>query len=281
MKLRLVPPRQGVQWVLQGFRVFFRQPLAFAGLFVVFMFTVALLSMLPWIGPLLLLALLPLATLGFMIATRAALAGRFSSVSALLEPLRGERTHVRALVQLGIAYMVASVVIMWLSDVIDGGALDTLMATLTNEKSTPEEIGEQLADGRLQAGLLARVGLATLLSVPFWHAPALVHWDGQRCAQSLFSSTIAVWRNRGAFALFGAVWGAVIMGFALLANIVLGLLGLNSLLTVAAMPASLIFSTVFYASLYFTFVDCFELPGSAEAKPHEAALPIDPPASSS
>ena len=35
------------------------------------------------------------------------------------------------------------------------------------------------------------------------------------------------------------------------------MLGQLRLIGVLAMPASLLFSTVFYASLYFTFADCF------------------------
>ena len=38
MRLQTVPARQGIVWVRQGFRAFFRQPLAFAGLFATFLF---------------------------------------------------------------------------------------------------------------------------------------------------------------------------------------------------------------------------------------------------
>jgi len=116
-----------------------------------------------------------------------------------------------------------------------------------------------------------RFGLAGLLSVPFWHAPALVHWGRHGVGKALFSSTVAVWRNRGAFAVYSLVWFAVIMLFALLANLVFGLLGQTQLVALAAMPASLIFSTVFYASLYFTFTDCFA-PDAADAESGSTAV---------
>jgi len=38
MKLKLVPPRQGAVWVRQGLAIFFRRPLAFCVLFLVYMF---------------------------------------------------------------------------------------------------------------------------------------------------------------------------------------------------------------------------------------------------
>jgi hypothetical protein len=90
-----------------------------------------------------------------------------------------------------------------------------------------------------------------------------VHWDGQSVAQSLFSSTVGCWRNKGAFAVFGLTWVAVILAFGVLLNTVFALL-LDSpqLVPMAALPAGLLFSTVFYASLYFTFADCFGEPAA-------------------
>jgi hypothetical protein len=276
MKLRIVPAQQGALWVRQGFRVFAKQPLAFSGLFAAFLFAVFLLSLIPLIGSLLLLALLPLATLGFMLGTQKALAGGVPLPRSFVEPLRGGRSSAAALLQLGLIYAACTFAIIWLSDAVDGGALDKLMEALASGKATPETIGQQIADPALEMGLLLRFGLAALLSVPFWHAPALVHWDRQGVAQSLFSSTVACWRNKGAFAVFGVCWATVILLFALVANVLAAALAQPQLLALAAMPASLLFSTVFYASLFFTFADCFELPGDprpALSPPHAADEP--------
>ncbi len=259
MKLRLVPAARGIQWVRQGFAVFFKQPLGFAGLFASFMFVLFLALLLPLVGSLLLLAVLPLASLGFMIGTRMALEGRFPLPRVFIEPLRQGRPARLAMLQLGILYALATALIMWLSDSVDGGALDRAMQVMSNSKTTPEAMQEALSDSRLQLGLLVRFGLAGLLSVPFWHAPALVHWGGHRPAKALFFSLVACWRNRGAFALYALTWTAAILLFALLANLLFALLGQMQLMALMAMPASLIFSTVFYASLYFTFADCFEV----------------------
>ena len=257
MKLLLAPARQGALWVRQGFGVFFKQPMAFAGLFAVFLFVVLALSLLPLIGPLLLLTLLPLGSLGFMIATQTALEGRFPLPRAFIAPLRSGRPQVLAIFKLGLIYAAATFLIMWLSDIVDGGALDALMEALPTSDTTPEVVASRLADPRLEAGMLLRLGLAGLLSVPFWHAPALVHWGGISWGKALFFSSVACWRNKAAFAVYSLTWAAVLLVFALLANLVFALFGQMQLLALAAMPASLIFSTVFYASLYFTFTGCF------------------------
>ena len=59
MKLHIVPARQGILWVKLGMRTFFRQPLALTGLFFIFMAAMSVISMVPVIGNVLALALLP------------------------------------------------------------------------------------------------------------------------------------------------------------------------------------------------------------------------------
>jgi hypothetical protein len=93
--------------------------------------------------------------------------------------------------------------------------------------------------------------------VPFWHAPALVHWGAQGVGQALFSSTLAVWRSRGAFLVYMIVWFLLVMGVGVLSALLFGLLGMRELGSLVAMPAGLFFSTLFYVSLIFTFNDSF------------------------
>lgn len=257
MKLQTVPPRQGALWVRRGFAVFFQRPIAFAGLFAAFLFGVFALLLVPILGAMVLLALLPAVSLGFMIATRQVLDGSPASPRAFLLPLRSGRPRQVALLQLGAVYAAATFLIMWLADAVDGGALEALMEALPAGGTAPDVVAQKLADPRLGAGLTVRLGLAALLSIPFWHAPALVYWGAQTSGKALFFSTVACWRNKGAFVVYSLTWMAVILLFAVLANLVFALIGAVQFVAVASMPASLLFSTVFYASLYFTFAACF------------------------
>ena len=273
MRLQYVPAATDATWVRQGFRAFTQQPLAFSGMFAAFLFVIFLLTLLPLIGSLLLLALLPLGSLGFMIATRDAQQGKLPLPRAFVEPLRQGPAKLRAMAVLGLVYAAASVLIITLAEWADGGALDQLMQVLADGKATPADVSEQLADPRLELGLLLRFGLAGLLSIPFWHAPALVHWGTQGVAQALFSSSVAVWRNKGAFLVFGLAWGALVLVFGAFANIVAALLGQPQLVALLAMPASLILSTVFYTSLYFSFADCFAEREATPALPPTESSP--------
>ena len=269
MKLRQVPAVHGARWVRHGFAAFFRRPLAFAVLFTAFLVFGLFATRLAWVGPLLLLAALPLVSLGFMLATARVLQGRFPTLAVFAEPLRQSRPATLALLRLGLLYAAATAAVMLLSDWVDGGKFEALQVALGDGRAGAAgraQVGALLADGQLQLGMLLRLGLASLLSLPFWHAPALVHWGRQGVGQALFSSTVACWRNKGAFAVYGCTWGAVIFGFGIAANVLAALLQKPQVMAMAAIPAGLLFSTVFYASLYATFADCF-IPSDAAAPP--------------
>jgi len=257
MKLQLVPARQGALWVRRGFGVFFRRPLAFAALFTGFLFFGLVALLVPLIGPLLLLASLPLVTLGFMLATQRTLQGELPGPAVFIAPMRASRAERFALLKMGLAYAACSVAIIWLSDTVDGGKFEALQAAMTGGKEDSTAIAALLADPQLQIGLLLRFGLASLLSLPFWHAPALVHWGGQGVAKALFFSTVACWRNMAAFAVYALAWAGVILLFGVVANVLAAVLQQAQLIALAAVPTGLLLSTVFYASLYFTFTDCF------------------------
>jgi hypothetical protein len=73
----------------------------------------------------------------------------------------------------------------------------------------------------------------------------------------LFSSTLACWRNRYAFLIYGLAWSVTIVLFGILAGGLFALLGMPQLVALAAVPAGLLFSTTFYVSLLFTYQGCF------------------------
>jgi hypothetical protein len=271
MSLRILNTgaRDGATWVSRSFALFLKKPLAFTALFAVFLFVAMLLLVLPYLGPVLLLMALPLLGLGFMVATRSALGGGPVSVGQLIEPLRGGDTTANErraqLLKLCGLYAAGTALVMLASDAVDGGAFEKLQVLLasTRDAAQQKQLDELLADDGLLQGLLLRVGGTALLSIPFWHAPPLVFWQGQGIAQSLFSSTVACWRNRGAFLVYGLAWFVTVLSFAVIAGGLFAVLGAPQLATVAAVPAGLMFSTAFYISLLFTYEGCF---GSAEVE---------------
>jgi len=256
-------PRDGVAWVGQAFVLFLKRPLAFSALFALFLFAALVLLVLPYIGAVLLLMALPLLGLGFMIATRSAQAGGPVHAGQMLEALQGGSdagfARRKQLLLLCGLYALLTALVMLASDALDGGAFERLQVLLATARSeaVQKEIDALLADTGLRQGLLLRIGATALLSIPFWHAPALIWWQGQSVGQSLFSSTLACWRNRSAFLLYVLAWSMTIVLFGIIAGGLFALLGMPELVAFAAVPAGLLFSTAFYVSLLFTYQGCF------------------------
>lgn len=266
--LRSVPAAQGSRWVRDGFRLFGKHPLPFSLLFVVFLAAAALSSAVPLLGGVVMLAAVPLLSLGFMVASESALQGGPIHPGQFISPLRGDPARRRSLLVLCGIYAAATLLILVLSHSVDDGAFEALQRLLA-EGGKPEEVEKLLTEPGLQTGLMLRFGLIALLSVPFWHAPALVHWGAQGPAQALFSSTLALWRNKGALTVYLLTWFALFTVFGVVTTVLLGLLGMSGMLAVVAMPAALIFSTVFYVSLLFSFNDSF---GGSQAEPLAAVI---------
>lgn len=257
LSLKPVSPTQGVQWVRQGVRLFLRYPLGFSALFAGYLILMVVVAMVPVLGGLVTLASLPLLSLGFMVAGEEALAGRRVHLGHCVTPLRRDATRRKSQGVLCLAYGVASVVVMLTADGIDGGSFEKLQRLLASSGKNAE-IDALLAQPEFAWGMWARIIGAVLVAIPFWHASALVHWGGQRPAQALFSSTLAVWRAKGAFFVYFLTWAALAAAFGLLVALVLSVLGQSHMAAAVALPGALTLSTLFYVSLIFIFQDSFD-----------------------
>jgi hypothetical protein len=258
MKLLNVPASRGVLWVRNGFRIFFSKPLGFAALFATFMLSAMVMLLVPGIGGLLLLIALPLISQGFMIGTRQALAGSMPMPESFVLPLRVSRSRTIDLLKIGLIYAACSFVIMWLSSVVDGGRFETLLDAMSEQSPDAARISFLLQDPMLLGGLLLRMVLASLLSVPFWHAPALVHWHGLSPVKSLFFSLVACTRNLGALILYGVTWIAFFIAVGTLIALVASLSGSEELVAALLFPCALVMASMFFTSIYFTFADSFD-----------------------
>jgi hypothetical protein len=275
VKLQQVAPGRGTVWVRKGFQVFGRQPLGFASLFAAGLFVSLVLGVIPLLGSIAALALAPALSLVFMIASRRVAAGQTAMPGAIAELVQSGRSRLVALVKLGVAYVAATFLLFWLAGVLDGGALASFFATFRDAKLTPESAAARVAEPGVQFGLLLRLFFLGVLSIAFWHAPALVFWGDPGWAKSLFFSTIALWRNKGAFTIYSLVWLALFMVLLAVVSIGAGLFGPEPFALVAA-PLMLLFMTLFYASLWFTFADCFTPSDPAAALPRDDVDPPDP-----
>jgi hypothetical protein len=254
MKLRVVPASTGVQWLKLGIQTFFKQPLALCGLFFMFLALVSVIGMIPYVGGLLALVLVPGATAGLMAAAREASEGRFPMPSILLSVFRSSPTALRNMLVLGLIYAISFLGVLGLSALIDGGQLAQVFLLgnkLTEEMRTSSEV--QLAN-------LVTMALSLPLSLMFWHAPSLVHWHGVSPVKSLFFSLVACLRNFWALVVFGLAWCGVLVGVIVIFATLASILGNVQAVAVTLYPAAMLLVATFFVSVYFTFRDSFEAP---------------------
>ena len=259
MKLKIVPARMGIQWVKLGILTFFKQPLALAGLFFMFMAVMSVLSIVPLLGSALALALLPGTTLGLMAATQEATKGKFPMPSILISAFRAGQKQLRAMLVLGAIYAVGFLLVMGVSALIDGGALARMY--LVGGSITRD----MLMAPEFQTAMLVTMALYLPLSLLFWHAPALVHWHGVAPVKSLFFSGVACLRNFWAFTVFGVAWMAVFMVAGLVLTSLAGAIGGPTAAATIMFPAAMLMAAMFFTSIYFTYRDSFE-PGQEGEK---------------
>lgn len=295
IQLQEVPPGRGLVWLRQGLRVFAHRPLAFSLLLMSALVSMVLIAVVPVFGPILSQAAQPLVWLGFMVATQLALRGQVPMPDVFVRPLRVDRPRTLALLKLCALYVVAMQLVWVAANGASSGQLAAAMSPMpaaapaasgasgpdagpgsaqAPEPSADEAMAEARAraeklssDPAVHRGLLTFAVLVGLLSVPYWHAMALVHWGGHTMAKALFFSVVGMWRARWAFLLYG-VGSAVGLSVAgMVCGAVLLLIGKPQWATPFFMSLSLIFVTVMLASVFFTFVDTFVSTATPPAKP--------------
>ncbi len=261
VKLRVVPAMQGALWVRQGLRMFFLQPVSFAGLFGTMIFLFLVLMSIPIAGAFALVVGIPSTWLGFMRATQITLSGQSFGITTLFDTWINHPARRKTQIQLGLIYLSATFVLLLL------GTLAAADASVWRDivEGTDAARGLALQNPALLKEMLVRMVLSVPLSLLFWHAPALVQWAGQPIGKALFFSLMACWHNRWAFAVFGLMWFGVVSLALTFALAVTALLQAPQALPLALLPIAVIFGASFYASLYFSVVDCFEqTPASTE-----------------
>jgi len=251
MKLNIVPARTGLVWVRLGIQTFWRQPLAMSGLFFMFMAMISVVTVVPRIGVVLMLVLLPAATLGLMVGTEQANQGKFPMPSVLISGFRTGAQRRRAMLVLGALYASGFLGLLGLSALMDGGQFASFY--LIGGEVTQELVMQD----SFQAAMWLAMALHTLLSLLFWHAPALVYWHGVPPVKSLFFSAMAGYKNFGAFAVFGAAWAGLLMLAAIVVSLISSLLASPALAVMLLLPLALVITAMFFTSIYFTFRDSF------------------------
>jgi hypothetical protein len=118
--------------------------------------------------------------------------------------------------------------------------------------------------------------VVALGTIPLWHAPALILWGRYGAAKAMFASVVALWRTRAALLAFGVGWFGLSLVVTLALSALELLVGTSVLVLAVAVMLSWALSALFYVTLWFGFVDTFEI--GAPANSRAAPADTDPPA---
>ncbi|CAM3734703.1 BPSS1780 family membrane protein [Polynucleobacter brandtiae] len=250
MKLNTVHPKEGYTWIRQGIWLFKQNPIGFLMLVFMYIFAAQLAVLIPVIGMFAVLLVTPTLSVGFMTACRLAIQKERIRPSVYLSALRSTPLVRKRILQLGLIYAALILVLSFiLSLLVD---FELLIPLMTGDKTMTPEMVRQIYLILFFGGLLY-VPVAMLM----WFSPVLVAWEDMPVPQALFSSVIACWTNRGAFFLYLAIWGAVLIAIPLTIGLILDSLDIGQAASFIVAPISMAGLTVMHCSFFATWKACF------------------------
>ena len=230
---RKVAASQGLQWVVEGFRLYRKNPLLLSAAFGLLFGLVMALNLIPLVGEGLSELASPLMVAGFMAAFRA-----LDQDSELELPhfLAGVRGPVISLASVGAVQLIGTLLISQLMLLM---GFDVQAAMEAAQKGDP--LVFQNAMNQSPPAVMVGLLLFTPLAMATWFAPALILFGNARPMQALIISLRAVARNWLSITVNGLALGMVLFVSALI-PFLLGLL--------VAMP-------VLFGSLYAAYQGIF------------------------
>ncbi|GIZ52921.1 BPSS1780 family membrane protein [Noviherbaspirillum aridicola] len=248
-----IEARAGWLWVKQGFALFRKQPAEMSTVFLAYMFLMLAIGILPLLGQILPILLIPVFSMSFMQACALIEQGKKVYPTVLLT---GFRTPAfRRLLLLGALYIAGAVAAVGASALVDDGVFWQVM-------SGSRQVDEETVRNSNMSGAMMLAALAwTPFAMAFWHAAPLIVWHRMGVGKAVFYSFFAVKRAGRAFVVYGLAW--VLVGVilpAVVTSIIALLLARPLVVMLVLLPLSLILTVVMYCSFYPTYTQMFGRP---------------------
>lgn len=251
MKSSVVSLTRGARWLLEGWRLFRVAPASWLALVFAYWMLMTAISLVPLIGVIAAMVLIPGFSVGFMAASRSCEQGKTPALATLFD---GFRSRAAVQIILGVAYVMSLALLLAATALADEGALARWML----EGSRPTD--EMLQSDEFFAALLVAAGLYVPVMMLFWFAPLLAAWHAMGAGKALFYSFFACLMNWRAFLGYGAA--AALVTLAIPFVVLSALLFVSGgQLRVAAMtlvfPLLLVLLPTLFASFYASYRDVF------------------------
>jgi len=250
VQARIVGAAQGIRWLGEGWALFRAAPLGWLALACVYLLGTNVLALIPVVGFVAALMMVPALTVGMMAAARAASRGAQPHVRMLAE---GFQAGARTQLGLGAIYFLLSTLVFGAIALADQeGKLRAILAGRT-------PAGElALAEILLPLAVFALCYAPVLMM--FWFAPPLAAWHSTGALKALFFSFVACLMNWRAFLAYGAAVALMMMAVPLAALLALRAFGGADLgVAVASLvfPLLLLMLPTLFASFYVSYRDVF------------------------
>jgi len=243
----------GWLWVKQGLALFRKQPAELLTLFFAYMFVILLVSIIPVIGQIIPMILVPVFSMAFMHACANVERDKKVYPNLLLAGFRSP--HVRNLIKLGTLYLLAAIVSVVASSLVDGGVF--LQAITGQLELDPETV----QGSNMTLAMIFSALIYTPAAMAFWFAAPLIAWQSMPVGKAVFYSFFAVKRAGKAFLIYGLAWVTIGVILPVIVSTLLGvILGSPGFSLFILIPASMIMTVVMYCSFYPTYTHMFGPP---------------------
>lgn len=220
-------------------------------LVVAYWFTVLFLNVVPFVGVLVASLVIPGLSVGLMQAARNLERGQPIGLQTLYGSLKD---NGRTLVALGALYLCATLGVLGLSSLLDGGDLMRFMLASNRAERAAVEDSDFLLSALCVMTLMVPVLMA------WWFAPVLASWHRLSVGRALFFSFMACWMNWRPFLTYGI---ALLIVAGIVPGLLLGILLLilpgaaNLATAILTLPMVLVVAPIVFASFYASYRDIF------------------------
>ncbi|MCD6027454.1 MAG: hypothetical protein K0R08_1973 [Solimicrobium sp.] len=246
-----LPAKTGSLWVKQGYQYFKKQPMEFSTLFFGYLFSMLILSLIPYLGQLLAFIFLPLFTLSFMQACKEIDKGARARAGLLLVGFRSPQ--VLKLLQLGVLYFIAALIAIGASTLVDDGVFWQVISGQLALNS------KNVEDTNMTGAMLFSMLVYLPALMGFWFAGPLIAWQKMSVFKAIFYSFFATTQAASAFLLYGLTWFTLsVLLPTIFSVIIAALTGNSNLILLIMMPVSMVLTIILYCSFYPTYKAVFQ-----------------------
>lgn len=241
MQAARLPISYGWVWIIQGWALFKRQPMAMLFWSLMTSLLINLSYLIPVLGQLTLIAATP--ALGFIALNACRHIENNESIlpKMWLAPLKNAKVKI-AMLHLGLVYLLFCFVAGFIAVL---PFTNGIMEAMAGNDINPADLIAAVRAPFILFGILY-LGITVL----FWFAPPLMAWHQIPLKKALFYSMVSCWRNKGALILFGVCWAIIYFSMQFVVDYLVASVTDSSWIYFLFTPLNLLMIAVLYSSFY-------------------------------